>query len=85
MARGTAVTRCSAVQDARGVAATLDDGRRLSARFVVGADGMHSAVRQAAGIAFEGAAYGESFVLADIKLPPFRRQLAWRLSGLVYR
>jgi 2-polyprenyl-6-methoxyphenol hydroxylase-like FAD-dependent oxidoreductase len=55
-------------QDAEGVHATLDDGRRVRARYVVGADGMHSAVRELAGIAFEGASYGESFVLADVRL-----------------
>jgi 2-polyprenyl-6-methoxyphenol hydroxylase-like FAD-dependent oxidoreductase len=55
-------------QDGDGVDATLDDGRRLRARYVVGADGMHSAVRELAGIAFEGASYGESFVLADVHL-----------------
>lgn len=56
------------VQDDDGVTATLDDGGHLRARYVVGADGMHSAVRQAAGIAFAGGAYGESFVLADVRL-----------------
>ena len=55
-------------QEDDGVTATLDDGGHLRARFVVGADGMHSAVRQAAGIDFAGAAYGESFVLADVRL-----------------
>jgi len=55
-------------QDDDGVTATLDDGGHVRARFVVGADGMHSAVRQAAGIAFAGAAYGESFALADVRL-----------------
>lgn len=55
-------------QDAQGVLATLDDGRQVRARFLVGADGMHSNVRQQAGIAFEGGTYGESFVLADVRL-----------------
>jgi len=55
-------------QDASGATVTLDDGRRLRARYVVGADGMHSTVRQRAGIGFTGAAYGESFVLADVRL-----------------
>jgi len=55
-------------QDDDGVTASLDDGGHVRARFVVGADGMHSAVRAAAGIDFEGAAYGESFVLADVRL-----------------
>lgn len=45
------------------------DGERLvSARFVVGADGMHSIVRQSAGIGFEGETYAGSFVLADIEM-----------------
>ncbi|MCW5635153.1 MAG: FAD-dependent monooxygenase [Rubrivivax sp.] len=56
------------MQDDDGVTASLDDGGHVRARFVVGADGMHSAVRQAAGIAFAGATYGESFVLADVRL-----------------
>src|SRR5262249_41580429 len=40
----------------------------IEARYVVGADGMHSMVRTAAGIEFEGAAYAESFVLADVHM-----------------
>lgn len=55
-------------QDAAGVTAVLDDGQRLRTRFVVGADGMHSAVRERAGIAFTGDSYAESFVLADVRL-----------------
>jgi 2-polyprenyl-6-methoxyphenol hydroxylase-like FAD-dependent oxidoreductase len=55
-------------QDVEGATATLDDGSHLRARFVVGADGMHSAVRESAGIAFQGGSYGESFVLADVRL-----------------
>lgn len=58
------------LQDEQGVTARLDDGRSLRARYLVGADGMHSVVREAAGIAFEGDAYGESFVLADVRLAP---------------
>lgn len=55
-------------QDDTGVGAELDDGRSLRARFVVGCDGMHSAVRESTGIAFEGGSYGESFLLADVRL-----------------
>jgi 2-polyprenyl-6-methoxyphenol hydroxylase-like FAD-dependent oxidoreductase len=55
-------------QDASGATATLGDGSRLRARYVVGADGMHSTVRERAGIAFSGGSYGESFVLADVRL-----------------
>jgi 2-polyprenyl-6-methoxyphenol hydroxylase-like FAD-dependent oxidoreductase len=61
-------TLTGVAQDAQRAVATLDDGSRITARYVVGADGMHSAVRQLAGIAFEGGSYGESFVLADARL-----------------
>ena len=40
----------------------------VKARYVVGGDGMHSVVRSAAGIEFEGGTYGESFVLADVRM-----------------
>ncbi|HUR08447.1 MAG TPA: FAD-dependent oxidoreductase [Nonomuraea sp.] len=55
-------------QDAEGVTATLDDGRRIRAAYLIGADGMHSMVRESAGIAFDGGAYEESFALADVRL-----------------
>lgn len=55
-------------QDGSGVTATLDDGSRWRARYLVGADGMHSTVRERARIAFSGGSYGESFVLADVRL-----------------
>jgi 2-polyprenyl-6-methoxyphenol hydroxylase-like FAD-dependent oxidoreductase len=55
-------------QDETGATATLDDGSRLRARYVVGADGMHSTVRESARIGFSGGSYGESFVLADVRL-----------------
>lgn len=42
--------------------------RTIHARYVVGADGMHSVIREAAGIAFRGEAYGASFVLADVRM-----------------
>jgi 2-polyprenyl-6-methoxyphenol hydroxylase-like FAD-dependent oxidoreductase len=40
----------------------------IEARYIVGADGIHSIVRDKAGIAFEGATYYQSFILADVKL-----------------
>jgi len=55
-------------QDGHGVTATLDDGSTLRARYVVGADGMHSVVRERSGIAFSGGSYDEAFVLADVRL-----------------
>jgi 2-polyprenyl-6-methoxyphenol hydroxylase-like FAD-dependent oxidoreductase len=47
-----------------------DDGRieSIIARYVVGCDGAHSAVRQQAGIEFRGAAYPQTFVLADLEV-----------------
>ncbi|SEB73170.1 FAD-dependent oxidoreductase [Terriglobus roseus] len=40
----------------------------ITAGWVVGCDGLHSIVRQAAGIAFEGGDYEESFILADVEM-----------------
>ncbi|MCW2659453.1 MAG: FAD-binding monooxygenase [Mycobacterium sp.] len=55
-------------QDADGVTATFDDGETIRARYVVGADGMHSTVREQAGIGFAGSEFAESFALADVRL-----------------
>lgn len=47
----------------------------FAAKYVVGCDGMHSVVRQQAGIEFEGGSYGQSFVLADVAMDwPFGRE-----------
>ena len=65
------VTATSASQDAEGARVTPqspDQETTIKARYVVGGDGMHSIVRKAAGIEFEGGAYGESFVLADVRM-----------------
>ena len=67
--RGHAATKISQLTDGVVVTVASPAGERtIRARYVVGGDGMHSAVREAAGIAFEGAAYEESFVLADIHM-----------------
>jgi 2-polyprenyl-6-methoxyphenol hydroxylase-like FAD-dependent oxidoreductase len=59
-------------QDQTTVEATLHgDGARpetIRARYLVGADGMHSTVRERAGIGFAGATYGQAFVLADVRM-----------------
>ena len=47
---------------------TPEGERTIHARFVVGADGMHSEVRKAAQITFDGEPYDESFVLADVRM-----------------
>ena len=41
---------------------------RLRAKYVVGCDGAHSAVRHAAELEFEGSAYPQDFLLADLHL-----------------
>ncbi|MET8583527.1 FAD-dependent monooxygenase [Streptomyces collinus] len=56
----------SVVQDEDGVTLTTSTGQTLRAGYAVGTDGMHSTVREAAGIGFTGSTYGESFVLADV-------------------
>jgi 2-polyprenyl-6-methoxyphenol hydroxylase-like FAD-dependent oxidoreductase len=55
-------------QDADGVTATFDDGDTIRASYIVGADGMHSTVREQAGIGFAGGEFPESFALADVRL-----------------
>jgi 2-polyprenyl-6-methoxyphenol hydroxylase-like FAD-dependent oxidoreductase len=74
------------VQDATGVTATFADGDTIRARYVVGADGMHSTVREQAGIGFSGGAYEHSFVLADAQLsgdaPTDEVRLFWASEGL---
>ncbi|MET8305611.1 FAD-dependent oxidoreductase [Micromonospora sp. NPDC005173] len=54
-------------RNGHGVLAQID-GEALRARFVVGADGLHSTVRRLAGIGFTGPSDEESFVLADIRV-----------------
>jgi 2-polyprenyl-6-methoxyphenol hydroxylase-like FAD-dependent oxidoreductase len=63
-------TFVSAVQQNDYVTVTLDQkGRRLdiTAAFVVGCDGAHSAVRHLLNLPFEGAEYDDSFILADVE------------------
>lgn len=55
-------------QDATGVTAAFDNGETIRARYVVGADGMHSTVREEAGIGFSGAEFAESFALVDVRV-----------------
>lgn len=73
-------------QDAASVHATFTDGDVVRTRYVVGADGMHSTVREQAGIGFSGGAYEHSFVLADARLtgdvPTEEVRLYWAKEGL---
>ena len=76
----------SVTQDADGVTATFGDGDVVRAAYVVGADGMHSTVREQAGIGFHGDQYEQSFVLADVRLkgdaPTDEVVLFWAAAGL---
>ncbi|MFC7375790.1 FAD-dependent oxidoreductase [Brachybacterium sp. GCM10030267] len=55
-------------READGVIATFEDGRQVRAEYVVGADGMHSTVREQSGISFTGDTVSQSFSLADVRL-----------------
>jgi 2-polyprenyl-6-methoxyphenol hydroxylase-like FAD-dependent oxidoreductase len=76
----------SVTQNAEGVTAAFADGGTIHASYVVGADGMHSTVREQAGIGFHGDSYEQSFVLADVHLtggtPANEVILVWAKAGL---
>lgn len=79
-------TLTAVMQDADGVAATFSDGDVIRARYVAGTDGVHSTVREQAGIGFHGGEYQESFTLADVRLrgeaPTDEVILFWAKAGL---
>ncbi len=62
-------------QDADGVTATVD-GVRQRARYLVGADGGRSTVRQALGVGFPGETLGVRALVADLRLDGLSRD-AW--------
>ncbi len=74
-------------QDGSGVTATMATGETIRAAYAVGADGMHSVIRECAGIGFDGDSYPESFVLADVHmdwpLPRDEVMLYYHPDGLV--
>lgn len=67
--------------DDTGVTVTTTGGT-VRAKYVVGADGVHSTVREQAGIGFTGATYAESFALADVRMswPLDRAEVSLHLS-----
>ncbi|MBI2698622.1 MAG: pentachlorophenol monooxygenase [Mycobacterium sp.] len=79
-------TLCRLEQDVSGVTATFDDGDSMRAAYVVGADGMHSTVRNQAEIGFAGGEFAESFTLADVHItgdaPPDEVILFYGNEGL---
>ncbi|MYQ76229.1 pentachlorophenol monooxygenase [Streptomyces sp. SID4923] len=58
-------------QDADGVTARLRTAsggtEEVRAAYLVGCDGAHSTVRKALGLSFEGGAFGEEYMLADVE------------------
>ena len=54
------------------VSAVLVDGagrrRSITARFLVGCDGLHSRVRELSGIGFTGTRYSQTFEMADVRM-----------------
>lgn len=85
----SAATSITQGDDGCSVTVETDDGHRtiLHCDYVVGADGMHSRVREAAGIPFEGGSYEQSFVLADVTmdwpLPEDEVELFFSPAGLM--
>ncbi|WP_406235828.1 FAD-dependent oxidoreductase [Nocardia sp. NBC_01009] len=74
------------VDENNGVTVDYEDGAgtpgTIRADYVIGADGMHSVVREQAGIGFTGDTYPASFVLADVRMdwPIARNEVALHLS-----
>src|SRR5689334_22230359 len=58
----------SFTQDDEGVTAELTGGERVRAKYLVGADGAHSAVRKGLGLSFEGGAFVEEYMLGDVEV-----------------
>ena len=56
-------------QDVDGVTVDLADQSALRAKYVVGCDGAHSAVRGFVGVDFVGSQYETHILLADVKMP----------------
>ncbi|ESX86635.1 pentachlorophenol monooxygenase [Mesorhizobium sp. LNJC403B00] len=84
------VEAVAVAQDSDGARVTVvEQGHEklISARYVVGADGMQSLVRKSTGIEFDGEAYDGSFVLADVRLDwpvgPAEVSLFFAPAGLV--
>lgn len=66
VARGWAVTDFTHANEVVDVELTGDGGARsVTARFLVGCDGAHSAVRERLGVGFSGRSYPEQLLVAD--------------------
>jgi len=56
----------------------LEDGRRVAARLLVGADGRDSWVRDRAGIATRGWLYDQEAIVANVEVAEWHRETAWQ-------
>jgi len=56
----------------------LRDGRRASARLLVGADGRDSLVRDRVGIASHGWAYDQQAIVANVEVERWHQETAWQ-------
>lgn len=61
-----------------GVCVTLDDGQRLDAKLLVGADGANSQVRTWAGIGLTGWDYAQSAMLINIETAIEQQDVTWQ-------
>ena len=64
--------------DADGSRLILSDGRAITARLLVGADGRDSLVRTLAGIETEGWDYGQRAIVAHVRPAERHRETAWQ-------
>ncbi len=64
----------AATSDAHGAEARLADGEVLRGRWLVGADGARSVVRQSLGVPFEGFTWPEAFLVVSTPFP-FEREI----------
>ncbi|KAH6698515.1 hypothetical protein BKA61DRAFT_707252, partial [Leptodontidium sp. MPI-SDFR-AT-0119] len=62
------VTAVKVEQDDECADVVLQHADGIEENYVVGCDGAHSIVRKLAGLSFEGAAYPQDFILADVQL-----------------
>jgi len=65
-------------QDERGVRLRLEDGRRVSARIALAADGAGSTLRRLAGIEVDGHGYGQSGVVGYVRTGLDHEATAWQ-------
>lgn len=67
--RGRELTGLSQIDDGvMAMVAGADGVQRIAARFVVGCDGAHSAVRHALGVGFAGGRFAEEYMLGDVEV-----------------